>query len=151
VSVGVGDVSGHTEVVLQILPGGLARQIFDNQAELGSTARRVSATAAVTIGISAAETFRAIAAASTVALAVSAAAVAGELDAESASSGHFLSVEILNCIFGVPVVVEVDKAEAVFDGNFAKLSVAFEELLDVALATIGRDVPDENSLSRRHF
>jgi hypothetical protein len=73
------------------LPGGLARQIFDNQAELGSTARRVSATAAVTIGISAAETFRAIAAASTVALAVSAAAVAGELDAESAVGRKYIT------------------------------------------------------------
>ena len=59
---------------------------------------------------------------------------------------HILSVEILNRIFGVAVIVEVDKAETVLDGNFSQFSVALEELLDVPVPAVARDVADENSL-----
>ena len=64
---------------------------------------------------------------------------------------HILSVEILNRIFGVAVIVEVDKAETVLDGNFSQFSVALEELLDVPVPAVARDVADENSLLEKEM
>ena len=59
---------------------------------------------------------------------------------------HILSVEILNRIFGIAVIVEVYEPEPVFDGNFSQFSVALEELLDVPVPAVAGDVADENSL-----
>jgi hypothetical protein len=59
---------------------------------------------------------------------------------------HILAVEILNCILGITVIVEVDEPEPVLDGNLSQFAVALEELLDVPVPAVVGNVADENTL-----
>ena len=42
----------------------------------------------------------------------------------------------MNCVIGVPVIVEIDKPVAILNGYVSEFSEAFEELFDVAFTNI---------------
>jgi len=136
VNIRVGDLAGRAEVILQVLPRSFRGYILDDDAVLGPGARRVSSAAPVSE--------------SATARATSAARVLGKLNADT-TSFKVLSVEIVNGVIGIPVIVELDESVAVLDHDVLNSAVALKKLLDVSLAYVVGNVPDVNSLARRHY
>jgi hypothetical protein len=138
VNVGVRDLAGRPEVVLQVLPRRLRRDVLDDNPVVGPRARRISTTASVAVAESATSSSS------------SAPWILGKLDTNAASF-EVLSVKIVNGVIGIPVVFELDKAVAVFDDDVSDAAVALKELLHVTFPHVVRDVAHVDSLAGRHL
>ena len=57
----------------------------------------------------------------------------------------------MNCVIGITIVVKVNEAVSVLNGNVAEFTEALEELFNVAFADVAAQVADVNSLSRWHL
>ena len=51
----------------------------------------------------------------------------------------------------LPVVVEFDKSESVFDDDIAEAAVRLEEFFDVSLTGRGCDIAEEHACAGRHL
>jgi len=105
-NIGKGNLAGLAHKVLDILPAHAMSEIFDNQAVLGSLWGAESAIVSIFTAISSVAT--------------------GKLDNESLAH-ELLAVEVIDGIFGISGIAELDKAESVLEGDLAESAVAFEE------------------------
>jgi len=125
--------------VLQILPRNIRREILHDEPVFRAkrrratiARRRVAAESRMTI-VAAVET----AASASATAAAAAAGTFGELDAHAFAVEAF-AVEILDGVFGVADVIELDEAEPSLEDDVAQTPVTFEESLQILFASARR-------------
>ena len=135
--------------VLQILPRNIRREILHDDPVFGAKRRRATIARRRVAAESRMTTVPAVetaAAASPASATAAAAGTFGELDAHAFAVEAF-AVEILDGVFGVADVIELDEAEPSLEDDVAQTTVTFEESLQILLASARRKTTDEKSSS----
>lgn len=127
-SVGVIDFASLPHVVLEILPGHARRQIFHDQAIVGSRGSSSSGRRSTVVVSAVAITAIAVTSAS-----ASASWTPGMLD-DDAVAVEVSPVEFVDRVFGVSGIFKFDKTVTLLDHDIANATVTLEEPLQVSLS-----------------